>query len=116
MLTNQITKKFIEPRLIIVNDPRTDYNALVESSYVNIPVIAICNSDNNLKFVDCAIPCNNRSNKAIAMVWYILTKAVMEITKQSSEFSEATSNEFVNAELEKKKEKKQKGEKEEEED
>ena len=46
--------------MLIVTDPRTDYNALVESSYVNIPVIGICNSDNNLTYVDCAIPCNNR--------------------------------------------------------
>ena len=38
---NQTTKKFIEPRLLIVTDPRTDYNAILESSYVNVPVIAI---------------------------------------------------------------------------
>lgn len=107
MLTNQITKKFIEPRLIIVTDPRTDYNALVESSYVNIPVIAICNSDNTLKYVDCAIPCNNRSIKSVAMVWYLLTKAVMEVTKQQAEFENATPNEFVNTELDKKKDKKE---------
>ena len=114
MLTNQITKKFVEPRLLIVTDPRTDYNALLESSYINIPVIAICNSDNMLKYVDCAIPCNNRSNKAVAMVWYLLTKAVMELNKQQSEFENATPNEFVNTELEKKKDKKDVKEKEEE--
>ena len=49
MLTNQTTKKFVEPRLLIVIDPRTDYNVILESSYVNIPVIGICNTDNNLK-------------------------------------------------------------------
>ena len=114
MLTNQITKKFVEPRLLIVTDPRTDYNALLESSYINIPVIAICNSDNMLKYVDCAIPCNNRSNKSVAMIWYLLTKAVMELNKQQGEFENATPNEFVNTELEKKKDKKDLKEKEEE--
>ena len=69
MLTNQTTKKYVEPRLLIVSDPRTDYNAILESSYVNLPVIAICNSDNMLKYVDCAIPCNNRNNYSIAMIW-----------------------------------------------
>ena len=79
MLTNQITKKFIEPRLLIVTDPRTDYNALVESSYVNIPVIGICNSDNNLTYVDCAIPCNNRAKRSLAMIYWILTKEVLKL-------------------------------------
>ena len=106
MLTNQITKKFVEPRLLIVNDPRSDFNALVESSYVNIPVIAICNTDNNLKYVDCAIPCNNRANKSVAMIWYLLTKAVMNIKNQMAQFTESSPNEFVNPDLEKKKERK----------
>ena len=79
MLTNQITKKFIEPRLLIVTDPRQDYNALVESSYVNIPVIAICNTDNNLTYVDCATPCNNRQKRSLAMIYWLLTKEVLKL-------------------------------------
>ena len=102
MLTNQTTKKFIEPRLLIVTDPRTDYNAILESSYVNIPVIAICNSDNNLKYVDCAIPCNNRSARAIAMIWYLLTKAVLEIKKATEGF-EKNPSAYYNVEVDSKK-------------
>ena len=114
MLTNQTTKKFIEPRLLIVTDPRTDYNAILESSYVNVPVIAVCNTDNNLKYVDCAIPCNNRSSKAVAMIWYLLTKAVLEIKKDTENF-EKNPSAYVNVELEsKKKERRGKGDKEEE--
>ena len=86
MLTNQTTKKYVEPRLLIVTDPRTDYNAILESSYVNLPVIALCNSDNMLKYVDCAIPCNNRNKYSIAMIWYLLTKAVVELKKEDAEF------------------------------
>lgn len=79
MLTNQNTKKFVEPRLLILTDPRIDYNALVESSYVNIPIIALCNTDNNLGYVDCAIPCNNRSKKSLAMVYWLLTREVLAL-------------------------------------
>ena len=82
MLTNQITKTFIEPRLLIVTDPRVDYNALVESSYVNIPVIAICNTDNSLAYVDCAIPCNNRQKRSLAMIYWLLTKEVLKLQGQ----------------------------------
>ena len=97
MLTNQITKKFIEPKLLIVCDPRVDYNALLESSYVNIPVIALCNTDNNLNFVDCAIPCNNRSKRSLAMIWYLLTKAVLEIKgeNKNGEFTDALPGAFM---------------------
>ena len=79
MLTNQITKTFTEPRLLILTDPRIDFNALKESSYVNIPIIALCNTDNNLQYVDCAIPCNNRSAKSLAMVYWLLTREVLTL-------------------------------------
>ena len=38
-LTNQITTKFMEPRLIIVTDPRTDFQAVQEAASANIPCI-----------------------------------------------------------------------------
>jgi len=79
MLTNQITKTFNEPRLLILTDPRIDYNALKESSYVNIPIIALCNTDNNLQYVDCAIPCNNRSKRSLAMIYWLLTREVLSL-------------------------------------
>ncbi len=77
MLTNQITSNFKEPRLLLLTDPRIDFNALKESSYVNIPIIALCNTDNNLQYVDCAIPCNNRAKKSLAMIWWLLTREVL---------------------------------------
>ena len=47
--TNQIQKAFQEPRLLIVTDPRADHQAVKESSYVNIPVIALANTDSPLR-------------------------------------------------------------------
>ncbi|KAI0136872.1 ribosome-associated protein RAP1-like protein [Xylariales sp. AK1849] len=77
--TNYITRSFKEPRLIVVTDPRTDAQAIKEASYVNIPVLALCDTDSPTEYVDCAIPSNNKGRHAIGTVWWMLAREVLRL-------------------------------------
>jgi len=76
--TNQITKKFCEPRILVCQSPVGEHQAITEASYMNIPVVAFCNSDSHLKNVDVAIPCNTNGKEAIGTCWWLLCRQLLK--------------------------------------
>jgi small subunit ribosomal protein SAe len=77
--TNQIQAAFREPRLLLISDPRTDHQPVTEASYANIPIVAFTNVDSPTKFIDIAVPCNNKSAHSIGLMWWFLAREVLRL-------------------------------------
>lgn len=80
-LTNPLLPTFFEPDVIVVTDPSADQQALREAVNIGIPVVALCDANNDLKYVDLAIPANNKGRRSLALVYWLLTREVLRSKK-----------------------------------
>lgn len=76
-LTNPINPHFIEPDVIVVTDPAADKQALAEALNLGIPIVAMCDANNETKAVDLVIPTNNKGRRSLACVYWLLTREVL---------------------------------------
>ena len=68
-LTNPDYAGYIEPDVVVDTDPIGDAQAVKEAITVGIPVIAMCDSNNQLSNVDLVIPTNNKGRRSTAGCW-----------------------------------------------
>lgn len=76
-LTNPNYAKFIEPKVLVVTDPRSDSQAIIEAKQMGLPVVALCDTENLLGNVDIVVPVNNKGRKAIALVYWLLARQIL---------------------------------------
>lgn len=76
-LTNPLLPYYTEPQLVLVSDPQTDAQAVLEATNAGIPVIAISNTDNITSKVDLVIPANNRGRKSLAATYWLLAREIL---------------------------------------
>jgi len=77
-LTNPDLPMFTEPDVLVVTDPAADQQALREALNVGIPIVALCDANNETKFVDFIIPTNNKGRRALATIYWLLTREVLK--------------------------------------
>ncbi len=76
-LTNPNLSDYREPKITLVTDPIGDWQALKESVSTGIPVIALCDTNNETKFIDWVIPVNNKGRKSLALVYWLLAREIL---------------------------------------
>lgn len=74
MLTNPKMDNYFEPEIVIVTDPAGDAQVIKEAFDINIPVVALADSNNLTKNVDLVIPTNNKGRKALSLVYWLLAR------------------------------------------
>jgi small subunit ribosomal protein S2 len=95
-LTNPNAKTFLEPDVILLTDPLADIQALHEAKNIGVPVLALCDTNNETKYIDYVIPTNNKGRRALALVYWLMTRAILKEQGkiQSDEEFTATVEEF----------------------
>ncbi len=85
ILTNPSLKNYTEAKIVVVTDAWVDRNAVNDALKIGIPVIALCDTNNQSNNIDLVVPCNNKGKKSLGLLFYILTK---EFLKAKGNFKE----------------------------
>lgn len=73
-LTNPSFEYYIEPSIIVISDPWLDRQIIKDAVKANIPIIGLCDTNNTTKNIDLIVPCNNKGNKSLSLIFYVLAR------------------------------------------
>lgn len=102
-ITNPSFPGYYEPDVVIITDPMVDIQAVEEAVKMRIPIIALCDTSNEIQSIDLVIPVNNKGRKALATVYWLLAREILKnrgTIKQDEDFKPKP-EEFESEEIEK---------------
>lgn len=77
IMTNPNLKDYVEKKILIVADPWPDRNAINDAMMIGIPVIGLCDTNNQSNNLDLVVPCNNKGKKSLGLLVYLVTRGYM---------------------------------------
>jgi small subunit ribosomal protein S2 len=91
ILTNPRLDNYIEAKVLLAVDSGPDRNAVVDSVKMGIPIVAICDTNNQSNNIDLVVPSNNKGKKSLGLFFWILTREYLRnrgILKKNEELKE----------------------------
>jgi len=79
ILTNPKLDTFIEVKAILATDSWPDRNAIKDAIQIGLPVIALCDTNNQSNQIDLVVPCNNKGKKSLGLLFYILAREYLKL-------------------------------------
>ncbi len=83
------------PQALIVIDPVAEHNAVTEARKLNIPIVALANTNADPSLVDFIVPCNTYSIRAVYLLLSVLCDAICVATGGEQIVVGKTDNEIV---------------------
>ena len=91
ILTNPNLDNYIEAKVLLVVDSGPDRNAVTDAIKMGIPVVAICDTNNQANNIDLIIPSNNKGKKSLGLFFWILAREFLrnrKVLKKNEELKE----------------------------
>jgi len=91
ILTNPKLDNYIEVKILLATDAWPDRNAIIDAVKMGIPVIALCDTNNQTNNIDFVIPANNKGKKSLGLFFWILAREYLRnrgILKKNEELKE----------------------------
>ena len=91
ILTNPNLNDFIEIKVLLVVDAGPDRNAVIDAIKMGVPVVALCDTNNQSNNIDLVIPSNNKGKKSLGLFFWILAREYLRnrnIIKKNEELKE----------------------------
>jgi len=90
ILTNPNLENFMEIKIAVVTDPFPDKNLVDDSARMGIPIIALCDTNNEVRGIDLVVPCNNKGKKSLGLIFWIIAREYLKsrgVIKTNEEYT-----------------------------
>ena len=78
ILTNPKLATYTEAKVMLVTDAWPDRNAVEDAIRIGIPVIALCDTNNQSNNIDLVVPCNNKGKKSLGILFWLLAREYLK--------------------------------------